>query len=328
MGLEVVVKDVYMGSPGVNQVQQGDVLKAVDGQDVTGLTIRELRGFVPGPLGSKAAFAFEGGQGQGVYEVELERVQSNRGAPTVYGDSRGPPAQRQQEPQPPVNNEGKAYVGFSVQVVGDPRYGPDFVVANVTAESTADQKGLVQGDKVLQIDGTDIRGMHEQDVKQMLVGEPFSEVAIQTSDKTVQIERDCAVPEPEAGGPGGGRTLQSGPPPIQSGARPVSPARDPYGYLPYGDAGYAPPPLAQPSDPYGYPPYGANPFGAPSYRAPPYGAPPYGAPPYGAPPYGALPYGASPYGVPAYGPPPGYGRAMPRPRGYGYAPPPAGYGYR
>jgi len=47
-------------------VQQGDVLKAVDGQDVTGLTIRELRGFVPGPLGSKAAFAFEGGQGQGV----------------------------------------------------------------------------------------------------------------------------------------------------------------------------------------------------------------------------------------------------------------------
>ena len=137
-------------------MQQGDVLKAVDGQDVTGLTIRELRGFVPGPLGSKAAFAFEGGQGQGVYEVELERVQSNRGAPTVYGDSRGPPAQRQQEPQPPVNNEGKAYVGFSVQVVGDPRYGPDFVVANVTAESTADQKGLVQGDKVLQIDGTGI----------------------------------------------------------------------------------------------------------------------------------------------------------------------------
>lgn len=137
-------------------MQQGDVLKAVDGQDVTGLTIRELRGFVPGPLGSKAAFAFEGGQGQGVYEVELDRVQSNRGAPTVYGDSRGPPAQRQQEPQPPVNNEGKAYVGFSVQVVGDPRYGPDFVVANVTAESTADQKGLVQGDKVLQIDGTGI----------------------------------------------------------------------------------------------------------------------------------------------------------------------------
>ena len=137
-------------------MQQGDVLKAVDGQDVTGLTIRELRGFVPGPLGSKAAFAFEGGQGQGVYEVELDRVQSNRGAPTVYGDSRGPPAQRQQEPQPPVNNEGKAYVGFSVQVVGDPRYGPDFVVANVTAESTADQKGLVQGDKVLQIDGAGI----------------------------------------------------------------------------------------------------------------------------------------------------------------------------
>jgi len=143
---------------------------------------------------------------------DVERVQSGRGAPTVFGGrGAGTPAQRQ-APPPPANTEGKAYVGFSVQQVGDPRATPEYVVANVTADSTADQKGLQQGDKIHTIDGKEVRGMHEEAVKQMLIGEAFSMVTIATGAKTAEIERDCAVPEPEAGGPmvGGGPMHMSG----------------------------------------------------------------------------------------------------------------------
>ena len=173
------------------------MLKSVQGKPVDGKTIRELRALVPGPLGSSVNLGFEGEQGP--FDVDLERVQSARGQPTVYGGGGKGPAQRQ-APPPPASTEGKAYVGFSVQQSGDPR-DPDYTVANVTAESTADQQGLTQGDKIQAINNKDIRGMHEEEVKQMLIGEPFSTVKIVTASKTVEIERDCAVPEPEAGGP-------------------------------------------------------------------------------------------------------------------------------
>ena len=140
-----------------------------------------------------------------VVVTDLERVQSRRGGNTVFGDSsRGfpPPDAQRGAPPPPQSTEGKAYVGFSVQQAGDPFRGPpEFVVANVTAESTADQKGLQQGDRIQTIDDKDVAGMHEEEVKQMLIGEPFSVITIVTASKTVEIERDCAVPEPEAGGP-------------------------------------------------------------------------------------------------------------------------------
>ena len=203
-------------------MKPGDVLKAVQGRPVDGRSIRELRAYVPGPLGSSVSLGFEGPQGP--YDVDLERVQSGRGAPTVYGGGR---AQRQ-APPPPQSTEGKAYVGFSVQQSGDPR-NPEYIVANVTAESTADQQGLTQGDKIQAIDNKDIRGMHEEEVKQMLIGEPFSTVQIVTASKTVDIERDCAVSEPEAGGPivGGGNMYASygG---YQSMAMPVPPQQPAY----------------------------------------------------------------------------------------------------
>ena len=122
----------------------------------------------------------------------------------MFGDSAkgfAPPNAQRQAPPPPQSTEGKAYVGFSVQAVGDPRGAPEYVVANVTADSTADHKGLQQGDKIHTIDGKDVAGMHEEEVKQMLIGEPFSVITIVTMSKSVEIERDCAVPEPEAGGP-------------------------------------------------------------------------------------------------------------------------------
>ena len=155
-------------------MQPGDVLKHVDGHDVTGRSIRDLRSLVPGPLGSRVTVGFDSQQGpydigmrncsrrilrlrssfrvlshavtvalfskgshfraqmaiQGaqfyshvVVLAELDRVQSNRGAPTVYGGGgRGGP--RAQRAAAPVNNEGKAYVGFSVQMMGDPRGAP------------------------------------------------------------------------------------------------------------------------------------------------------------------------------------------------------------
>ena len=63
----------------------------------------------------------------------------------------------------------------------------------------------------------------------MLIGEPFSTVQIVTASKTVDIERDCAVPEPEAGGPivGGGNMYASygG---YQSMAMPVPPQQPAY----------------------------------------------------------------------------------------------------
>jgi hypothetical protein len=205
----------------------GDVLKSVQGKPVDGKSIRELRALVPGPLGSSVNLGFEGEQGP--FDVDLERVQSGRGQPTVYGGGGKGPAQRQ-APPPPASTEGKAYVGFSVQQSGDPR-DPDYIVANVTAESTADQQGLMQGDKIQAINNKDIRGMHEEEVKQMLIGEPFSTVKIVTASKTVEIERDCAVPEPEAGGPMvGGANMYASYGGYQSMAMPMPP-----------QAGYYPP---------------------------------------------------------------------------------------
>ena len=203
------------------------MLKSVQGKPVDGKTIRELRALVPGPLGSSVNLGFEGEQGP--FDVDLERVQSARGQPTVYGGGGKGPAQRQ-APPPPASTEGKAYVGFSVQQSGDPR-DPDYIVANVTAESTADQQGLMQGDKIQAINNKDIRGMHEEEVKQMLIGEPFSTVKIVTASKTVEIERDCAVPEPEAGGPMvGGANMYASYGGYQSMAMPMPP-----------QAGYYPP---------------------------------------------------------------------------------------
>ncbi len=99
--------------------------------------------------------------------------------------------------------EGMAYVGFSVEAIAkfslysaSTAPGSEFCVANVTADSTADQKGLKQGDKITAIDGRKIGGMHEEEVKQILMGEPFSTVSITTGGETMEIERDCAVPEP------------------------------------------------------------------------------------------------------------------------------------
>jgi len=331
--VQVVVKDVYENSPAASsgQIKPGDVLVTVDGQSVQGMSIRELRTTVPGPLGTKVNLGFEGAD---AYDLDLERVQSGRGAPTVFaGRGAGPPAQRQAPPPPPATTEGKAYVGFSVQQVGDPRAAPEYVVANVTAESTADVAGLQQGDKIHSIDGKEVRGMHEESVKQMLIGEPFSVLTIATAVKTHEIERDCAVPEPEAGGPivGGGMHMAGGPSMYgshggyQSMAMPI------------------PMPMmhAQPS--YS-PPRGYSQMSyAPSYQQPmTYAAPAYSpaiqyapAPSYASgPSYG----GNEPQAGPSYG---GYGRSYPpqqgyysgpagppreQPMSYGYAPPQQSYG--
>jgi hypothetical protein len=87
--------------------------------------------------------------------TDVERVQSNRGANTVYGGGGNPRA-----PPPPKSNEGMAHVGFSVRADGG-----EFAVGNVTADSTADQKGLQQGDRISAIDGKKLQGMHEEEVK-------------------------------------------------------------------------------------------------------------------------------------------------------------------
>jgi hypothetical protein len=154
--------------------------------------------------------------GLGYSPSQMERVQSGRGEPTVYGGGGKGPAQRQ-APPPPASKEGKACVGFSVQQNGDPR-DPDYIFANVTAESTADQQGLA-------INNKDIRGMHEEEV----IGETFSTVKIVTASKTVEIKRDCAVPEPEAGGPMvGGANMYASYGGYQSLAMPMPPQADYY----------------------------------------------------------------------------------------------------
>ena len=101
--------------------------------------------------------------------TDVERVQSNRGANTVYGGGGNPmyggggnPGNpgKPRAPPPPKSTEGMAYVGFSVQADSG-----EFAVANVTADSTADQKGLKQGDRISAIDGKKLQGMHEEEVK-------------------------------------------------------------------------------------------------------------------------------------------------------------------
>jgi len=47
------------------------------------------------------------------------------------------------------------------------------------------------------IDGNDFCACIYIQVKQMLIGEPFSPVSITCGEETIEIERDCAVPEPE-----------------------------------------------------------------------------------------------------------------------------------
>jgi C-terminal processing protease CtpA/Prc len=53
-----------------------------------------------------------------------------------------------------------AYVGFSVQADGG-----EYAVANVTADTTADQEGLKQWYRISAIDGKTLQGMHEEEVK-------------------------------------------------------------------------------------------------------------------------------------------------------------------
>ncbi len=167
---------------------------------------------------------------------EREEEQEEQEEEEVDEEENGDPEEKKgeaapgQAPPPPASTKDKAYVGFSVKQSGDPR-DPDYIVANVTAESSADQQGLTQGDKIQAINNKDIRGMHEEEVKQMLIGEPFSTVKIVTASKTVEIERDCAVPEPEAGGPMvGGANMYASYGGYQSMAMPMPP-----------QAGYYPP---------------------------------------------------------------------------------------
>ena len=49
----------------------------------------------------------------------------------------------------------------------------------------------------MDIDGNDFCAHICIQVKQMLIGEPFSPVSITSGEETIEIERDCAVPEPE-----------------------------------------------------------------------------------------------------------------------------------
>lgn len=49
----------------------------------------------------------------------------------------------------------------------------------------------------MNIDGNDYCACIYIQVKQMLIGEPFSPVSITAGEETIEIERDCAVPEPE-----------------------------------------------------------------------------------------------------------------------------------
>jgi hypothetical protein len=49
----------------------------------------------------------------------------------------------------------------------------------------------------MDIDGNDLCACIYIQVKQMLIGEPFSPVSITCGEETIEIERDCAVPEPE-----------------------------------------------------------------------------------------------------------------------------------
>ena len=49
----------------------------------------------------------------------------------------------------------------------------------------------------MDIDGNDFCACIYIQVKQMLIGEPFSPVSITAGAETIEIERDCAVPERE-----------------------------------------------------------------------------------------------------------------------------------
>jgi hypothetical protein len=49
----------------------------------------------------------------------------------------------------------------------------------------------------MDIDGNDFCACIYMQVKQMLIGKPFSPVSITAGGETIEIERDCAVPEPE-----------------------------------------------------------------------------------------------------------------------------------
>ena len=53
---------------------------------------------------------------------------------------------------------------------------------------------ILQGVVMDIIDGNDFCACIYIQVKQMLIGEPFSPVSITAGAETIEIERDCAVP--------------------------------------------------------------------------------------------------------------------------------------
>merc|ERR1719199_2071656 len=58
--LEVFVKQVYAGGPAdqSGQIKVGDVLVSVNGEDVAGHNLQDLRRVVPGPLDSAVTLGF------------------------------------------------------------------------------------------------------------------------------------------------------------------------------------------------------------------------------------------------------------------------------
>eukprot|EP00286_Rhodomonas_abbreviata_P018924 CAMPEP_0181307122 /NCGR_PEP_ID=MMETSP1101-20121128/10692_1 /TAXON_ID=46948 /ORGANISM="Rhodomonas abbreviata, Strain Caron Lab Isolate" /LENGTH=247 /DNA_ID=CAMNT_0023413279 /DNA_START=81 /DNA_END=821 /DNA_ORIENTATION=- len=89
-GMHVYVKRIVKGGPADanGQIQPGDSLLLINGEDVYGLGLDVLRNKIPGPANTSVRLGFKNGSGQ-LYETNLIR--------TAYGSE----PQQQQQPQQP-----------------------------------------------------------------------------------------------------------------------------------------------------------------------------------------------------------------------------------
>mmetsp|Transcript_13428 Transcript_13428/g.31016 ORF Transcript_13428/g.31016 Transcript_13428/m.31016 type:complete len:503 (-) Transcript_13428:284-1792(-) len=174
--IEVFVKQVYAGGPAdqSGQVKVGDVLVAVNNNDVVGQNLQDLRLLVPGPLDSQVTLGFVD-EGHQRFDVILTRGPSN--------------TQRAQEaPEEAVEEVLYASPGFSIQETDD---GTGFMIANITKDSSAEEQGLEYGERLLAINGKSTQQSSEGEIKRILTEEYGTLVTLQTSARSVEVLRDC-----------------------------------------------------------------------------------------------------------------------------------------
>lgn len=192
---EIFVKGIYDGSPADRSaITEGDTLIEINGENIKGLSLRQIAPRIVGKLNSPVQLGFKrlkpelAPDKREIYAVDLVRSTLNTASPVdpkLLRDDvtveKPPPTPAKPPPNPEDSDPFLKYsvtrladlagIGFSVQpgFVSEPGTAA-YSIAQTTPGSSAQEKGIEAGFWLVSIDGKSVKELSLSEVRVLLLG--------------------------------------------------------------------------------------------------------------------------------------------------------------